>query len=101
MANNRTVADSRAWRIDVLDILIQDTVAEIERLQDKLYELKEERDRHVKAQKELKESDTRCIYERAGGIARCNGGGYDGCACGPYDASKSLPDLIIEEVEGK
>lgn len=30
------------------------------------------------------ERDTRCLHEQAGREARCNGGGYDGCACGPY-----------------
>lgn len=27
---------------------------------------------------------TKCIHELRGGEAKCNGGGYDGCACGPY-----------------
>lgn len=33
---------------------------------------------------EHEERDTRCLHAQAGREARCNGGAYDGCACGPY-----------------
>lgn len=40
-------------------------------------------------------TDKPCREELRGGEARCNGGAYDGCACGPYNVAdyKKMEEL--------
>lgn len=43
-----------------------------------------------------------CIHELRGGEAKCNGGGYDGCACGPYNVAdyKRIEELSWNRTVG-
>lgn len=43
----------------------------------------------IEAQRKIAKRDARagttpCLHQLRGGEAKCNGGGYDGCACGEY-----------------